>query len=384
MHDAVFAGARLFDGERFHDRHALVLEAGRVRAIVPEAEVADAGGLIRLSGGVLAPGFIDVQVNGGGGRMLNDEPTAETMSVMAAAHRRFGTTGLLPTLITDTPAVTQAAIEATAEACRADPAILGLHLEGPHLAPVRRGAHLAELMRPLGEDDLETLCAAAEALPVLHITLAAEQAAPSQVARLVEAGATVSLGHTDCTSAEAQALFDAGARGVTHLFNAMSGLSHRAPGMVGAALDAGPVWCGIIADGHHVDPLALRVALRAKRAPGRLFFVTDAMALTGSDLDRFKINGREVRREPGTLCGRLVLDDGTLAGSDLDMASAVRFGTTHLELALEEALKMASAYPALYLGLEAERGFLRPGARGDIVHLDEALNVRQVWSAPLS
>ncbi|WP_163267790.1 N-acetylglucosamine-6-phosphate deacetylase [Chelativorans alearense] len=381
MGDATIAGARLFDGERFHDGHALVVEEGRVKAVVPEAEIAGRDGVTRLDGGILAPGFVDVQVNGGGGRMLNNDPSPQTMARIAAAHRRYGTTALLPTLITDTRAVTEAAIASAIEACRTAEGVVGLHLEGPHLAPARRGAHLAELMRPMEGADVETLCRAAEALPVLHVTLAAEQVTAEQVERLARGGVIVSLGHTNCTSEEARRLFDAGVRGVTHLFNAMSGLSHRTPGLVGAALDAGEVWCGIIADGHHVDPLALGVALRAKRGPGRLYHVTDAMALVGSEAGSFQLNGRTVRREPGAVCSKLVLEDGTLAGSDLDMASAVRFSVEVLGLPVEESLKMAGAYPATFLGIEGERGFLMPGARGDLVHLGDDLHVRRVWLA---
>ncbi len=379
MEDAVLAGARLFDGERFFDGHALIVEKGRVKAVVPEAEISGRDGISRLGGGILAPGFIDVQVNGGGGRLLNNDPSPETFAVIARAHRRYGTTALLPTLITDTRSVTQSAIAAAIEASKAGEGVLGIHLEGPHLAPSRRGAHLAEFMRPMEEEDVQQLLRAAEKMPVVHVTVAAEQVRPEQVKRLSDGGVIVSLGHTDCTCEAAQRLFAAGARGVTHLFNAMSGLSHRAPGLVGAALDAGGIWAGIIADGHHVDPVALRVAHRAKRGPGKLFHVTDAMALVGSGAESFDLNGRTVRREPGEICSKLVLEDGTLAGSDLDMASAVRFGVEALELSLEESLKMASSYPATYLGIGEERGSLRPGALADCVHLGDDLRVRQVW-----
>jgi|UniRef100_Q11ED6 N-acetylglucosamine-6-phosphate deacetylase len=381
MDITILAGARLFDGERFIDRHALVVVAGRVRDIVPEAELAGRQDVTRLDGGILAPGFIDVQVNGGGGRLLNNDPTPETFFVIARAHRQYGTTALLPTLVTDTREVTRRAVEAATEAAKADEGVLGIHLEGPHLAPARRGAHLADLMRPMDDEDLDLLCRAAGAMPVLHVTLAAEQVTPWQVERLAKAGIIVSLGHTDCTSEDALRLFNAGARGITHLYNAMSALSHRAPGLVGAALDAGDVWGGIIADGHHVDPAALRLALRAKRGPAKLFHVTDAMALVGSEAESFELNGRTVRREPGEVCSKLVLEDGTLAGSDLDMATGVRFGVQMLELSVEESLRMACAYPATYLGIGSERGYLKLGRRADCIHLSEDLRVQQVWMA---
>jgi N-acetylglucosamine-6-phosphate deacetylase len=208
--------------------------------------------------------------------------------------------------------------------------------------------------------------------------MAAEQVTVAQVRELSEAGVIVSIGHSDSTSEAAEARFDAGARGVTHLFNAMSQLAHRAPGLVGAAIDHPAVWCGIIADGHHVDPKALRTALRAKRGEGRLFFVTDAMSLVGSQTDTFTLNGRTVRRERGGFCSKLVLSDGTLAGSDVDMASTIRYGVTYLDLTLAEALRMATLYPARFLRL-ADRGHLSPGARADLVHFTDAIEVTATW-----
>ncbi|WP_173934851.1 N-acetylglucosamine-6-phosphate deacetylase [Chelativorans sp. Marseille-P2723] len=381
MGKTLIAGARLFDGERFQDGKALVIAEGKVEALVPEAEIAVRSDVRWLEGGILAPGFIDVQVNGGGGRLLNNDPSIGTFATIAEAHRQYGTTALMPTLITASREVTHAALAEAARACRTLDGILGLHLEGPHLAPAKRGAHLAELMRPMEDSDVDALCRAAQSVPVLHVTVAAEQVTADQVERLAKAGIIVSLGHTNATCEAAQALFAAGARGVTHLFNAMSGLSHRAPGLVGAALENGDVWCGIIADGHHADPVALRVALRAKRGPGRMFYVTDAMALVGSEADSFTLNERTVQRETGMVCSRLVLEDGTLAGSDLDMATAIRFGVEALDLPVEESLKMASAYPALYLGIAGERGFLKPGLCADFVHLGDDLSVQEVFVA---
>lgn len=377
---SAIAGARIFDGERFHDASALVFGDGKVEAIVPEAALGESHDVLRLDGGVLTPGFIDAQVNGGGGRMLNDDPTPETMYVIAGGHRKFGTTSLLPTLITDTTPVRDRAIEAAIEAVKADRGVAGLHLEGPHLAPSRKGAHLAELMRPVDDEDIALYIRTAGQIGTLIVTLAAEQVTPQQVRRLSEGGVIVSIGHSDATAEEAFRRFDAGARSVTHLYNAMSQIGHRAPGLAGAALDHPDIWCGIVADGHHVDPMALRLALRAKRGDAHLFFVTDAMALVGSNSESFTINGRAVRRVPGGLCPKLVLPDGTIAGSDLDMASAVRFGVAALELSLAEALRMASLYPARYLRL-ADRGRFRPGLRMDAVHLDDRLFARTVWLA---
>lgn len=380
MAKSAIVGARIFDGERFHNDSALIHDQGLVDAIIPVSAVGEAFQLERLNGGVLAPGFIDAQVNGGGGRMLNDDPTPETMYVIAEGHRKYGTTCLMPTLITDTMPVRDRAIEAAVEAVQTSRGVVGLHLEGPHLAPARKGAHLAELMRPVDEDDIALYIRTAKQIGTLLVTLAAEQVTPEQVRRLSDGGVIVSLGHSDTTAAEAFRRFDAGARSVTHLFNAMSQIGHRAPGLAGAALDHPDIWCGIVADGHHVDPMALRLALRAKRGDAKLFFVTDAMALVGSNSESFEINGRSVRRVPGGLCSKLVLPDGTIAGSDLDMAAAIRFGVAELDLTLGEALRMASLYPAKYLRLD-DRGLFRAGMRMDAVHLDEQTIATATWRA---
>jgi N-acetylglucosamine-6-phosphate deacetylase len=378
MDYTVFTGARIFDGDRFHDDSALVIAGGRVQAITSRNSLPKGAEIVELDGGVLAPGFIDAQVNGGGGRLLNADPTPATMYVIAEGHRRYGTTALLPTLITDVGAATTAAIESAIEAVKANRGVVGLHLEGPHLSPTRKGAHLPELMRPVEDGDVKTFVRAREAIGTLLVTIAAEQVTPRQIQALNDGGVIVSLGHSDCAAADADARFDAGARGVTHLFNAMSQLGHRTPGLVGAALDHPNSWCGIIADGHHVDPRALRIALRAKRGEGKLFFVTDAMPLVGSDADSFELNGRTVYRQTGGFCSRIVLADGTLAGADIDMASTIRYGVGVLELPLAEALRMATSYPARFLRL-ADRGHLTPGARADLVHINDAIEATATW-----
>jgi N-acetylglucosamine-6-phosphate deacetylase len=380
MDYTVFTGARIFDGDRFHEDSALVIGNGRVQAITSGNALPEDAEIVSLAGGVLSPGFIDAQVNGGGGRMLNDEPSPNSMYIIAEAHRTFGTTAMLPTLITDIASASTAAIEAAIEAVKANGGVVGLHLEGPHLSPARKGAHLPELMRPVEDSDVKTFIRAREAIGTLLVTMAAEQVTDRQVQALNEGGVIVSLGHSDCTAGVADMRFDAGARGVTHLFNAMSQLGHRMPGLVGAAIDHPSAWCGIIADGHHVDPRALRMALRAKRGEGKLFFVTDAMSLVGSDKQSFTLNGRTVYRKEGGFCSRVVLADGTLAGSDVDMASTIRYGVGMLELSLAEALRMATSYPARFLRL-ADRGHFAPGACADLVHINDSIEVTATWMA---
>lgn len=370
------AAPRIFDGERWHEGSALVVERGRVAEIVRLADLPAGVPLSNRESGFLAPGFVDLQVNGGGGVMLNDRPDVAAIETIIAAHRRFGTTALLPTLITDTPEVTKAAIAAGINAVkRGVPGFLGLHLEGPHLSVARKGAHDPALIRPMEEEDLLLLCETAGALPVLYSTVAVESVTPEQIGRLRDAGVWVSLGHTDTGFAGASAAFAAGASLATHLFNAMSQLGNREPGVVGAVLDTDPVHAGLIADGIHVAPAAIRAALRAKQGPGRIFLVTDAMATIGTDMQSFTLNGRTIHRADG----RLTLDDGTLAGADLDMAAAVRFTHRTVGVNLEEALRMASLYPAEAVGVAPEHGRLLPGSRADAVALDEALEVETVW-----
>lgn len=343
-----------------------MVQDGRIAAITPLAEAAspriDADGLL------LAPGFVDWQVNGGG-VLFNENPTPEGIAAIARAHAGFGTTAMTPTLITDAREVAAQAAEAIA--ATRDECVVGVHFEGPHLSGARKGAHDARFIRPMQLADLELL--SRRDLGKVIATVAPESAGLDDIGALAKAGVLVSLGHTDADYQTAMKAFDAGARAVTHLYNAMSPLTHRAPGVVGAALDHPDVTVGLIADGHHVHPAALRLAVRAKRE-GMATLVTDAMPTVGVDGRSFELNGRTVTRRDG----RLTLDDGTLAGSDLNMASAVRFMVGQVGTPLEDALRMASLYPARLLGLR-DRGHLTPGARADIIGLDQDLTVRRVW-----
>lgn len=368
------SGARIFDGSHWHDGAAVLIRDGRVAGIVPCSDVPADAVIEEIAGGLLVPGFIDAQVNGGGGVLLNDTPTAGAMDRIAAAHRAFGTCRLLPTLVTTDSSTMQAALAA---ARSAGPGVAGLHLEGPHLAPARRGIHDERLMRRMTDADVEMLKSAD--VGRLLVTVSPEQVDAVQVKRLVDSGVIVSLGHSDATYEQAMALFDAGATGATHLFNAMSPLQSRAPGLVGAALDAGAVWCGVIADGFHVGAPALSIALRAKRLPGRLFLVTDAMPTVGSHVASFALGGRTVTRHGEKLTWASEAGAEVLAGAHLDMASAVRFCVADLGLPIDEALRMASLYPATFLHLDDAHGRLAPGYVADIVHLGTDLRVLKTW-----
>jgi N-acetylglucosamine-6-phosphate deacetylase len=373
MNTTALAGARIFDGSRWHDGAAVLIRDGTIAGIVPRSDLpADAA--VEEVDGMLAPGFIDAQVNGGGGVLLNDRPTAEAMDLIAAAHRPFGTCQLLPTLVTTDASTMQAALAAVRFA---GPGVAGLHLEGPHLAPARRGIHDERLMRRMTDDDVDMLLSAD--VPRLLVTVAPEQVDAAQVRRLVDGGVIVSLGHSDATYEQAMALFEAGATGATHLFNAMSPLQSRAGGLVGAALDAGLAWCGIIADGFHVGAPALSIALRAKRPPGRLFLVTDAMPTVGSDTASFILGGRTITRHGRKLTWRSETGADVLAGAHLDMASAVKFCVAALGLPLDEALRMASLHPAMFLRLDDTHGRIASGYAADLVQLGTDLRVLRTW-----
>ncbi len=371
----LFRGADIFDGDRLGPG-SLLLEGGRIAAILSADAVVPGASTVELGGGTLAPGFVDLQVNGGGGVMFNDAPDVATLARIAGAHARLGTLALLPTLITDTPGITRAAVEAVAQAvAEGVPGIAGLHLEGPHLSLARKGAHDPSLIRPMTGDDLQFLLDAARRLPRLLVTIAPESVDAEQISVMTSAGIMVSLGHTDAGFDACRAGFAAGARVVTHLFNAMSQLGNREPGLVGAALATGGVSAGLIADGIHVHAATIRAALAAKAGPGGLFLVTDAMAPAGTEMQAFRLNGREIRRAGG----RLTLADGTLAGADLDMARALAVLTRDVGVALDRALAMATSVPARVLGLGDRHGRLAPGLPADFVHLGPDLSLASVW-----
>ncbi|MBZ9997508.1 N-acetylglucosamine-6-phosphate deacetylase [Mesorhizobium sp. BH1-1-4] len=369
-------GARIFDGDDWHEGAALVVREGLVEAIVPAGAIASDIRAVDTGGGMLVPGFVDIQVNGGGGVMLNDHPDVASIETICRAHAPFGTTALLPTLITDTPAITAAAIAAgEAAALQKVPGFLGLHLEGPHLSVARKGAHDPALIRPMTDADQAMLIAARDKLPVLLTTIAPESVDPARVAALAKAGIIVSLGHSDTGFATAKTFAEAGARVVTHLFNAMSQIGNREPGLAGAAIDVGALSAGLIADGIHVHPATIRIALDAKQGPGRIVLVTDAMATIGTDMTSFTLNGRTIYRRDGSLR----LADGTLAGADLDMISAIRFMHRTVGIELSEALRMASLYPAQAIGQSHRLGRFANGTAADIVALSDDLGIGSVW-----
>jgi N-acetylglucosamine-6-phosphate deacetylase len=368
----VFFGARLFDGERMIDDRAVSVEDGEIVDIASYAQRPSGAEIHDLGGGVLAPGLVDWQVNGGGGVLFNDTPTVEGIAAIVAAHRGDGTTSLLTTLITDAPEKLEAALAAAAEAQKTVPGALGIHVEGPFIDIRRKGAHPAAFIRAMTQSDAERLIAAKAGTMV--VTLAPAAVSNALIAELSRSGIIVSIGHAEATAEEAQAAFGAGARAVTHLYNAMSQLGHRQPGLVGAALANAAIICGFIADGHHVHETAARVAFRAKGVDG-LALVSDAMPPAAGGPKTFTIDGRRAT-QVGT---KLTLDDGTLAGAAITLMDAVRYATRTLGIDLADALKMATLTPARLLRLDGRIGRLAVGRRADLVHLDSDLNVRGTW-----
>jgi N-acetylglucosamine-6-phosphate deacetylase len=360
----------VFDGETLHEGAVLVTDGAQVIGLA--ASVPMGATEVALAGGILAPGLIDLQVNGGGGWMVDGQTDAARLRAICQTHASLGTTSLLPTLITDAPAAT-ARVIAAAVASIGTPGFAGLHLEGPHLDPRRKGAHDPALIRPMEDADLAVLIDAAARLPALMVTVAPSAVQPDQIAALAASGVIVSLGHSDCTLAEATAAIASGARCATHLFNAMSQLGNREPGLVGAVL-TNDIAAGIIADGIHVAPAALRIALVAR--PDGLFLVSDCMAAAGTTDTEFTLGKRRILRRDG----RLTLMDGTLAGADLSLPQAIAVMVRRVGVPLDSALGMATRVPAQVIG-RPDLGRLTAGTRADLVHLSADFQVQAVWQA---
>ena len=358
-------GGRVLTPDGFQADLSVTVEGEHIVAVggPPEGESVD------LEGSLLVPGFVDLQVNGGGDVLLNDSPDAATMARITDAHLRFGTTSLLPTLISDRLDKAASAIAALNEA--EIPGVIGLHLEGPFLSPARKGLHDDTVFRRMDEAALALISSLQRGRMVL--TVAPEVVPPDYISRLTAAGVIVCAGHSSATYEEVRAALDAGLAGFTHLFNGMSQLENRAPGMVGAALEDQDAWCGVIVDNHHVHAATLKIAIAAK-PKGSIILVTDAMPPVGGVLDSFVFGGERIACRNGRCA-----NDRTLAGSCLDMATAVRNTVHHLGVDLAEACRMASLYPARALGLDHQLGQVAPGFRADLVALNDRLEVERVW-----
>ncbi len=363
----------VFDGRTAHNHAAVVVNGSCILDLVPQSKLKCDSVTELPSGAWLAPGFIDIQVNGGADVLFNDDPSPNTIRKIAAAHRRFGTTSFLPTFLTDTPEKMRAAIDAVEIVAEQEPSVLGIHLEGPYLSPEKAGVHDVKLMRSPSASDIELLLAPRKAGRL--ITLAPEQVPQGFINSLVGAGVLVALGHSLATYSETRAAMEEGLTGFTHLFNAMRPLESREPGPIAAAIESPKAWFGMIVDGYHVDPAMLRLALRGLGHP---MLVTDAMPPVGGRKAKFDLYGSEVE----VMAGRCLCPDGRLAGAFLDAASAVRNATDLLQVRLEDALRFASTNPAEFLNLGHVLGKIAPGYRADLVGFEaQSLTVLRTWVA---
>lgn len=368
-----FANGRIVTPDGILDRGSVEVCDGVIASVSHSISSNDSNGdFIDLENDFLLPGFVDVQVNGGGGLLFNDDPGVETAVGIANAHRAFGTTSLLPTLISDDLDKVERAVRAIDEAVASKtPGIAGVHIEGPFLNVEKRGIHDERKLRKLSNEAIGILTSARHA-PVV-VTLAPECVQPDQITRLAESGVKVCVGHTNATFDETRGALAAGVSGFTHLFNAMTAMHSRSPGVIPAALESS-AFCGVIVDGKHVHPAMLRLALRAK-SDRRLMLVTDAMPVVGTDMDHFHLDGRRI----GIRDGACRSEDGTLAGSALSMIEAVKNAMAMLDLGIEEASAMASCTPSSFLGVEDCIGSIAPGRRADLVRVSPTFDIRQVW-----
>ena len=368
------AADHIFDGTAVRERTAVVVDGARIVDLVPTSDLPRTISIRELPDDAwLAPGFIDLQVNGGGDVLFNDQPTVQGIRSIAAAHRKFGTTGLLPTLISDSAEKMRLALDAANAAASEEPGILGIHLEGPFLSSDKPGVHDTRQIRSPSADELAMLTAPRNG--VLLVTLAPEVVPPGFIAQLVAAGVRVSLGHSMASYRQTRAAMAEGLTGFTHLFNAMRPLSSREGGPIAQALESPDAWYGLIVDGVHVDPAMLRLALRGLGHP---LLVTDAMPPVGGSRSNFSLHGKSITAREGCC----ITDDGTLAGTVLDMAAAVRNCVRLLGVPLPDALRFASTHPATFLGLEQMLGRLAPGYRADLVAFDpNDMRVLTTWVA---
>lgn len=367
-----FLAEHLFDGQNFLDNQVLTITNGVISAIDENINDVD----VQVQG-LVVPGFIDLQVNGGGGVLFNDSPSVDKLKAIMTAHAKFGTTAMMPTLITDKIEVMTQAADAMSKAI-ADkvPGIIGIHFEGPHLSLAKKGTHCAELIRAISNAEWQIL--SRKDIGKIIVTLAPETVSTQDISRMVSLGINVCLGHTNADFVTAQKAVEAGASGFTHLFNAMSPLQGREPGVVGCALLNDNTQCGLIVDGHHVDYASCQLAIKTK-PPGGVFLVTDAMPPVGTDMKEFPLYDRTVYVDNG----KLTSTTGELAGSSLDMATAVKNTHLKLNIPLDESLRMASLYPAQYLYQKSDviRGALRIGMQADMVVLNDDFTVISTWIA---
>lgn len=358
----------LFTGSDTLYQHAVIIDGNTIIKVCPEADLDSSIKTIDLDGANVSPGFIDLQLNGCGGVMFNDEINADTLQTMHLANLKSGCTSYLPTLITSSDEDMRAAITAQREySARYANQSLGLHLEGPYLNLARKGIHTESYIRPSDDTMVDFICDNADV--VAKVTLAPEQNNPQHIKKLSDAGIVVSIGHTNATYQQARESFAEGITFATHLFNAMTPMTGREPGVVGAIYDTSEVYAGIIADGFHVDYANIRIAQRVKGE--KLVLVTDATAPAGAEMTEFNFVGKTVYVKDGKCVGA----DGTLGGSALTMIEAVENCVKHVGLSLDETLRMATLYPAKAIGIDHKLGRIKSGMIANLAIFDSKFKI---------
>ena len=366
-----YFATKMFDGKTIHHNQLIKVKDGKIDAIEPSKHQDDA---IPLTG-LVVPGFIDVQVNGGGGVLFNNQPSLETLITMSRAHQQFGSTAILPTLITDDLETMQKAADAMAQAIAQEvPGIIGIHFEGPHLSQPKKGIHPQQHIRQISSEEMALFTR--QDIGLVCVTLAPENVPTEIIKELVSANVKVCLGHSNASAQQTQAALKAGATGFTHLFNAMSPLQGREAGVVGAALLDSTSYCGLIVDHEHVENISCQLAIKCKTAK-HIMLVTDAMSHVGSDQAVLEFAGMQINRQGN----KLTIEDGRLAGSALDMATALRNCIQDLNCTVEDALVMASTTPATFLELDNQKGYLSAGYDADWVVLNDKYNVNATYIA---
>lgn len=353
-------------------RRDILVHSETILTIGPDLNEEKADYVDNCSGLLIAPGLCDMQANGGDSVLFNDDPSTDGLRRIARAHLKLGTTQLLPTLVSDTLEVVRKGIAAVDGAIANDvTSIVGIHIEGPFLSPEKRGIHRRDDLRKLEDADVELLSSLKNGVTL--VTVAPEQVSPDQIRALVANGVIVSLGHSNTTSAKAAAAFEAGASGVTHLYNGMSQLSGREPGMVGAALTHDDVWTSLILDGHHLARASTELVFRAK-PKRKCILITDAMPVAGTEATSFMLQGKKISVKDG----RCIDERGTLAGAALSLPEAIRHALTYEQVSRENAIEMASRNPAEFLMLDKKHGQIEIGRQADLVCFNSDLECKQV------
>ena len=367
-------GSKLFNGLDFIEHKALLIDGQNIAGIVNEDDIPTDFKVQKLDGGILSPGFIDLQVNGGGGKLFNNSPDNESLNTIISAHQYFGTTSIMPTVISDSLNILQKCTDTISNEIKNNHSLLGIHIEGPFFNVKYRGVHQKQYINTINASYL-SLFEKLDKFPVM-LTLAPECISIKQLKHLKSLGFKILAGHTDASYDQLEEAIKYGLDGFTHLFNAMGQISAREPGVVGSALDFDKTSASIIVDLHHVHPSLINLSFKLK-PKGRLFFVSDSMATINHGEPSFELYDEVVSESKG----RIINSEGKLAGSSITQIDAIKNAYQKCNIPLASAISMATLYPAEYLGVAEHIGQLKKGYRANLAHFDSNFQVHNVWLA---